>query len=392
MYLRARVASHCCMTDLQKTLEDALEENALAGAVAMIGDRDGLLASAAAGVSDPATGRTMALDDIFSVASMTKAITSVAAMQLVERGLLALDEPIGPILPELAHPDLLEGFDEDGNARLSPAKTPITLRHLLTHTSGLGYSFTSGKMAKAQGKVAPGSIASISSPLIFEPGSDWLYGVSMDWVGRAVESVSGQTLGAYMEEHILAPLAMHDTGFSVPPEKVGRRVSLLSRTEDGFAPISLEIGGGDDAEFQSGGGGLYSTAADYMQFMRMILNHGTLDGVRILDAETVATMSRNHVGSMKVGRMESVVPFLAETFDPFPDMDTQWGLGFLINPEKGPAGRAAGSLSWAGLANCYYWIDPASGVTGLVLMQFFPFGDKSAMKVLDAVETAAYQG
>ncbi len=381
-----------CMTDLQKTLEDALEENALAGAVAMIGNRNGLLASAAAGISDPATGRTMALDDIFSVASMTKAITSVAAMQLVERGLLALDEPIGAVLPELAHPDLLEGFDEDGNARLSPAKTSITLRHLLTHTSGLGYSFTSEKMAKAQGKVAPGSIASISSPLLFEPGSDWLYGVSTDWVGRAVESVSGQTLGDYMEEHILAPLSMHDTGFSVPPEKVGRRVSLLSRTEGGLVPISFEIGGVDGAEFQSGGGGLYSTAADYMQFMRMILNQGTLDGARILDAETVATMSRNHVGSMKVGRMESVVPFLAETFDPFPDMDTQWGLGFLINPEKGPAGRAAGSLSWAGLANCYYWIDPASGVTGLVLMQFFPFGDKSAMKVLDAVERAAYQG
>lgn len=377
--------------DLQKTLDQVLAKQPVAGAVAMVGNADGIIVSAQAGLADPETGRAMTIDGIFQIASMTKAITSVAAMQLVERGLLALDEPIAPILPELANPDVLNGFDGDGAPIMESASTAITLRHLLTHTSGLGYAFTCSDMAKAQGKVAPASIASITAPLMFEPGADWLYGVSTDWVGRAVESASGQTLGAYMEEHIFAPLAMHDTGFSVSPDKIGRRVPLLSRQAEGLVPFPIEIGGGDAAEFQSGGGGLYSTAADYMRFMRMILNRGSLDGARIVSEETVAAISKNQIGAMTAGPMESVAPQLANSFDPFPEMGCGWGLGFLINPETGPCGRAAGSLAWAGLSNCYFWIDPASDIAGLVLMQFLPFADAAALRVLAAVETTAYQ-
>ncbi len=169
------------------------------------------------------------------------------------------------------------------------------------------------------------------------------------------------------------------------------RVPLLSRQADGLVPFPLEIGGGDAAEYQSGGGGLYSTAADYMRFMRMILNRGSLDGNRIISAETVAAMSQNQIGGMKAGQMESVVPLLANSFDAFPDMHCGWSLGFLINPEEGPNGRAVGSLSWAGLSNCYYWIDPASDIAGLVLMQFLPFADPDALRVLAEVESAAYQ-
>lgn len=376
--------------DLQKTLDQALAEQPVAGAVAMVADSGMVLASAASGLADPASGKPMALDGIFQIASMTKAITSVAAMQLVERGLLSLDGPMHPVLPELARAAVLAGFDPDGKAILEPAKKAITLRHLLTHTSGLGYAFTSGDMAKAQGKVPPGSIASITAPLMFEPGTDWLYGVSTDWVGRAVEAASGQTLGDYMEEHIFTPLAMHDTSFAVAPDKIQRRIPLLSRQEDGLVPFPIEIGGGDAAEFQSGGGGLYSTAADYMRFMRMILNRGSLDGARIVSADTVAAMSKNQIGAMKAGHMDSVVPLLSGEFDAFPDMHCGWGLGFLINPETGPDGRAADSLAWAGLSNCYYWIDPASDIAGLVLMQFLPFADKAALRVLAAVESAAY--
>lgn len=377
--------------DLQKTLDQTLAEQPVAGAVAMIGNSETMLASATAGSADPENAKPMTLDSIFQIASMTKAVTSVAAMQLVERGLLSLDEPIDPVLPELARPDLLTGFDPKGQPILQPASKPITLRHLLTHTSGLGYSFTSADMAKAQGKVLPASIASISAPLMFEPGTDWLYGVSTDWLGRAVEAASGRTLGAYMAEHVFAPLAMQDTGFAVAPEKIERRVPLLSRQEDGLVPFPIEIGGGDAAEFQSGGGGLYSTAADYMRFMRMILNRGTLDGERIISAHTVAAMAQNQIGPIRAGRMESVVPLLAGTYDPFPGMHCGWGLGFLINPETGSDGRAAGSLAWAGLPNCYFWIDPASDLAGLVLMQFLPFADEAALRVLAAVESAAYR-
>ncbi len=356
----------------------------------MIGNRQGVIASAASGLSDPCTNRAMSLDNIFQIASMTKIVTSVAAMQLVERDLLSLDEPIDEILPELANPNVIAGIDEDGRVQLKPAQSAITLKHLLTHTSGLGYAFTSAEMANAQGEVAAASIASITSPLVFEPGTDWLYGVSTDWVGRAVEMVSGQSLGSYMDEHILGPLAMHDTGFAVAPHDEGRRVALLSRTSDGFEPFPLEIGGGEAAEFHSGGGGLYSTAADYMRFMRMLLNQGMGEGAQIVGEDSVALMSRNQVGSIRAGAFQSTVPLLSEDFDSFPGMKTDWGLGFLINQNAGPHGRAPGSLSWAGLANCYFWIDPVNDVAGLVLMQFLPFADRAALDLLNGLESAVY--
>lgn len=378
------------MIDLQKILNGAVKKEAIVGAVAMIGSGETVFASAAAGFSDPVSKRMMAIDDIFQIASLTKAVTSVAAMQLVERGILSLNEPIDNVLPELANPKVIEGFDRNGNAQLRPAKNAITLKHLLTHTSGFGYPFTSAEMAKAQGDVVPATIASISSPLVFEPGTDWLYGVSTDWAGRAIEVASGQKLGDYMEEHILAPLAMHDTGFSISSAKAKRKVSLLFRNSDNFVPFPVEIGGGETAEFQSGGSGLYSTAVDFMRFMQMILNEGAVDDVRILNAASVAVMSQNQIGSLRAGHLESVTPELSEMFDNFPGMNTKWGLGFLINPQKACDGRAAGSLSWAGLANCYYWIDPASDIAGLVLMQFLPFGDKKALNILSAVEAAAY--
>ncbi|MEP2736145.1 MAG: serine hydrolase domain-containing protein [Erythrobacter sp.] len=383
------------MIDLQKTLTQSVQKHGVPSAAAMIGNSDKVIASAFIGSADPASGKPMALDSIFQIASMTKAITSLAAMQLVESGKLSLDDPIGAVLPELAEPQVLTGFDADDKPQTRTAETPITLRHLLTHTSGLGYPFTSADMAKAQasllGEVVPGTRAAITSPLMFDPGSDWLYGVSTDYVGFAVEAASGQNLGDYFEEHIFAPLGMADTGFSVTPEKAARRVALHSVAEGGFMPFPLEIGGGDAAEFQSGGGGLYSTAPDYMRFMQMVLNRGELDGKRLLSENGIAAMSRNQIGNLRAGYMESVVPMLAHEIDNFPDMDTKWGLGFLINPETGPNGRAPGSLAWAGIANCYYWIDPASGIAGLVLMQYLPFGDERAAAVFEDLEKAAYQ-
>ncbi len=379
------------MNDFQSTLDTALAKTNVVGAVAAIGNVDGVTSSAATGLSDAASGNPMAMDSIFQIASMTKAITSAAALQLVERGALSLDDPIGTVLPDLADPQVLTGFADDGSAQTRPANTPITLRHLLTHTSGLGYSFTSGDMAKAQGEVVPASLNSLKTPLMFEPGSDWLYGVSTDWVGLAVEAASGQSLSDYMAQHFIEPLGMKDTGFAVPADKVSRRVPLMAATPDGFAPFPIEIGGGDAAEFTSGGAGLYSTAPDYMRFLQMILGKGMFGGERILSEDSVAAMSTNQIGGLRAGKMESFVPMLANTFDPFPDMHSEWGLGFLINPKAGPNGRAAGSLAWAGIANCYYWIDPANDVAGLVLMQFLPFGDERALGVFAAVEQSAYR-
>ena len=380
--------------NIQTILDRAIESGTIAGATAFVGNRAGTISSHAAGVSDPATGAAMMPDTIFQIASMTKAITSVAAMQLVEQGRLTLDGPIETVLPALATPQVVIGFDDAGNAMLRPATRPITLRHLLTHTSGFGYAFMSADMLRAFGPAgppAPGSIASITSPLLFDPGERWEYGISTDWVGRAVEAASGQSLGDYFADAILKPLGMDDTGFRLSDAQMARRVTLLSRGEGGtFMPFPAEMNGGADAEFDSGGAGLMSSGPDYLRFVRMMLNGGSLDGVTILTPETIAEMSRNQIGQLRAGKMDTVMPMFSRPYDGFPEMHAGWGLGFLINPETGPNGRAAGSLAWAGIANSYYWIDPASDITGVLMMQFLPFGDPHALALYAAFEKAVY--
>jgi CubicO group peptidase (beta-lactamase class C family) len=381
--------------NLQPILSAAVDSGKIACASAFIANSEGMIASACAGVCDPASGATLEADSIFQLASMTKAVTSVAAMQLVEQLKLSLDAPIGALLPQLDKAQVITGFDDRGRPQLRPAKRAITLRHLLTHTSGLGYGFMNETMVRAQSAngeaPAPGSLASLVSPLLFDPGEQWEYGVSTDWVGLAVEAASGMDLGAWMGHHIFGPLDMTDTGFALDPAQTARRAALLGRTPDGgLMPFPIEIGGGDAAEFRSGGGGLMGTGGDYIRFLRMILNRGSLDGAQILKPETVVEMSRNQIGAIRAGAMRSIVPAFAHDFDPFPDQHTGWGLGFAINPETGPYGRSPGSLAWAGIANTFYWIDPARDIAGVVLMQFAPFGDPHALAVYGAVEEAVY--
>jgi methyl acetate hydrolase len=380
--------------DLSDVLAGAVKTAGLAGAVAIVGDRGGVRYAEAFGVRDLENAAPMSVDTLFQIASMTKAITSVAAMQLVEKGKLSLDVPLGALLPDLAEIQVIDGFDADDAPILRPAKRPVTLRHLLTHTSGFGYEFMNADMVRArgpQGTPPIGSRAGLVSALLFDPGERWEYGISTDWVGMAVEAASGMTLGAYMAEHILAPLDMVDTCFRPSANQLAARATMYLRQDDGsLVAFPVEIGGGEAAEFDSGGGGLMSTGDDFMRFLRMILNGGTLDGSRILKPETVAEMSRNQIGSLRAGRMESIMPQFAHPFDQFPDMNPGWSLGFLVNPEPGPNGRAAGSLAWAGIANTYYWIDPASGVAGLLLSQFLPFGDPAMLEVFGAFEREVY--
>lgn len=379
------------MSTLQDTITPLVGETTVPGAVALVANRAGVTDSAVAGVADPATGKAMTRDAVFQIASMSKAVTSVAAMQLVEEGRITLDEPVAPHLPHLADDRVLTGFDEDGRPVVREAALPVTLRHLLSHTSGLGYGFLSTDMQRAQGEVVPGSMASLKTPLLFDPGERWEYSIGTDWTGQVIEALTGKTLGAVFKERIFDPLGMADTGFDSPA--ADRRAALQLKMGRTFAPMPVEVGGGPEKEFESGGGGLYSTADDYMRFVRMLLNGGTLDGERILGEATLAEMSRNQIGSLRAGRLESVIPqFGAAVFDQFPEMDTKFGLGFLINPEPGPDGRSPGSLAWAGIANSYYWFDPAADVCGVVMMQFLPFGDSDAMALYGALERHAYRG
>lgn len=380
---------------------DALLENAVTagdvpGVVALAADDRGVIYQGAFGRRGRDGEAPMTPDSVFWLASMTKAITSVAAMQLVEEGKFALDAPIARVLPELAERPVLAGFDDEGRPRLRPARQPITLRHLLTHTAGFGYDMWNAEIGRVMAQAGvPHAIsrrrAALQTPLLFDPGERWTYGVNTDFVGRAVEAVSGRTLQAHFRDHILGPLGMNDTDFILTPAARARRVLMHQRQADGsLAPIDFEPT--EPLEFFMGGGGLYGTAGDYLRFLRMLLAGGTLDGVRILRPETVALMAENQIGDLEAGILRTVQPALSNDVDFFPGMRQKWGLGFLINTEDSPQGRKAGSLAWAGLGNTYFWIDRTANLTGVILMQILPFADQKAVALYGAFERALYQG
>jgi CubicO group peptidase (beta-lactamase class C family) len=324
---------------------------------------------------------------------MTKAITSVAAMQLVEGGQLELDRPIGRVLPELAAPQVLVGFDA-GKPRLRPARRPLTLRHLLTHTAGFGYEMLSSDLIRfvqrtGTPSISTGKLASLLLPLLFDPGERWQYGINIEWVGRAVEAASGKPLDVYLREHIFAPLGMTDTGFALSPEQTARLVHVHQRRADGLLePITVETP--QKPEFWAGGGGLYSTGRDYLTFQRVVLGQGQLDGVTLLRPDTVAAMASNQTGDLDAGIMRTAMPDRTNDFALFPGMRCQWGLGWMITPQPGPNGRSAGSLTWGGIFNSYYWIDPTKQVAGVILTQFLPFADPRALALAGAFERAVY--
>jgi len=356
----------------------------------------GVVYEGAFGRRDIAVGPVMTADTIFRIASMTKAVTSVAAMQLVEQGKLALDEPIGRVVPELAAPEVLEGFDAAGKPRLRPAKRPITLRHLLTHTAGFSYEMLSGELIRYNSVThAPtntgGKLASLRLPLLFDPGEKWQYGINIDWAGQAVEAASGQSLDIYFRDHIFAPLGMKDSGFQLSAAQDQRLVAMHRRKTDGsLEPITIDIPP-RNPEFWAGGGALYSTGPDYLAFLRMLLGDGNFAGTQVLRPATVREMGRNQVGDLAAGVMRTVLPERTNDFVLFPDGSCRWGLAYMINTLPGPNGRSAGSLSWAGLFNSYYWIDPEKRVAGVILSQFLPFADPRALAVYGAFERGVYE-
>jgi methyl acetate hydrolase len=327
---------------------------------------------------------------------MTKAVTSVAAMQLVEQRKLALDEPIGRILPELAAPQVLKGFDASGEPLLRPAERPITLRHLLTHTAGFGYEMLSADLARLVRRAglpsaSTGRLAALRLPLLFEPGERWEYGISTDWVGRVVETVGGVPLDRYFREHICAPLGMADTVFALSPEQRSRLARVHQRQADGsLSPINIDLPP-QNPEFWAGGGALYSTAPDYLTFLRMVLGAGRYGSVRLLQPETVAAMAANQTASLDAGVMRTTMRERTNDFALFPDMRCHWGLGWMISPQPGPNGRAAGSLTWGGIFNSYYWIDPQRRVAAALMTQFLPFADPHALALYGAFERAVYE-
>jgi methyl acetate hydrolase len=383
-------------TQIDQVLRQKSDAKEIPGVVAIAANSREVIYQGAFGKRDLSKDDAMTPDSVFWIASMSKAITAAAGMQLVEQGKLSLDAPIGKVLPDLAAPQVLEGFDAKGEPKLRSAKNPITLRHLMTHTAGFAYDMWNGDMVKYLERTGTPGITTckndaLKTPLMTDPGTRWEYGTNIDFVGKAVEAISGKRLDAYLRDHLFAPLGMTDTGFRIGEAQRKRLVAMHQRNEDGsLAPIPFELE--QDPEFHMGGGGLYGTAGDYIKFTQMILNKGRGNGNQLLKPETVAMMGRNHIGELNVTKMISAVAFATNDVDLFPDMDKKWGLSFLINTARTAEGRSPGSLAWAGLANTYFWIDPSRDVSGVILMQLLPFVDKKCLEAYAGFERGVYAG
>ena len=376
---------------MEAALRRATDSGDLPGVVAAAATANGVVFEGASGTRDLDTGVPMTADTVVWIASMTKAITGACAMQLVEQGRLSLEAPIQTVLPELGTPMVLEGFDPEGNPRLRPARRAITLRHLLTHTSGFVYDMWSADTLRYMKQAGiPGIVScrnkALTLPLAFDPGERWDYGIGIDWVGKAVEAVSRQTLGAYMRANILDPLGMSDTAFKIGAEQRQRLARIHARGPDGLVSTPTEVP--QEPEFEMGGGGLYSTAGDYLKFAQMILHGGTFNGATVLRPETVAVMARNAMGEIRCRPLKTAIRGASNDVDFVEGME--WGLSFLINPEPMATGRSAGSLAWAGLANSYYWIDPVRKVAGVFATQVLPFYDAKAVAAFSEFESAVY--
>jgi methyl acetate hydrolase len=387
-------------SEIDQILRRMSDAKEIPGVVAVAATSKDVIYQGAFGKRDLSKGdakdNAMTEDSVFWIASMTKAITAAAGMQLVEQGKLSLDEPIGKVLPDLATPQVLDGFDAKGEPKLRPAKKPITLRHLMTHTAGFAYNMWNGDMVQYLDKTGLPAVTTckndaLKTPIMTDPGTRWEYGTNIDFVGKAVEAVSGKRLDAYLRDHLFTPLGMSDTGFKIGESQRKRLVGMHQRNEDGSLstiPFELE----QDPEFHMGGGGLYGTAGDYLKFTLMILNKGKGNGNQVLKPETVATMGQNHIGDINMGKLTSAVAFATNDVDLYPDIVKKWGLSFMINTAKTAEGRSAGSLAWAGLANTYYWIDPARDVAGVILMQLLPFADGKCLQAFAGFERGVYAG
>ena len=377
-------------------LSEAVAEGAVPGVVAGATSAEDDLYLAGFGERVLGGGEEMTPDTIGWIASMTKAVTGSAAMQLVEQGRLDLDAPAASVIPYLDEVGVLEGFEDDGKPRTRPPRRAITLRHLLTHTTGFSYEIWSDAIGRYQEATGtPGIItcenAALTTPLLFDPGDRWDYGINIDWTGKMVEAVSGQSLGEYLRENLLGPLGMNDTAFRITDEMRARLAKIHQRGDDGALEPQMELEIPQDPEFEMGGGGLYGTVGDYLRFIRMILNRGRANGAQVLKPETVDMMSRNQMGDIRVCELKTAIPPLSNDAEFFPGMPKSWGLSFMINDEEAPTGRSAGSLGWAGLANSFFWIDPAKGIGGAYLTQVLPFIDEKAFPLYMAFERTTYE-
>jgi methyl acetate hydrolase len=366
---------------LSAFLQGAVARGDVPGLVAVVTGPDGVMYHQAFGKLDAARDAAMPRDAIFRIASMTKPLTSVAALMLIDEGKLKLDDRVDAYLPAFSRREVITRIDEaSGTYETRPATRPITIRHLLTHTSGIGYAWSQPPIALAQKKTG---LPEPELPLLHDPGARWTYGASTRVLGDIVGTVSGQRIDRFLQARILDPLGMRDTSYAVPPAKRARVATVHQRTngtlvEQANPPALPETVRGD--------GGLYSTGLDYSAFLRMLLNGGRSGSTRLLSEGSMQALTRNQIGSLVVERQPVADPSRSRPYPLGAGADT-WSLGFqLAAAPAGAAGRSQGSYSWAGINNTHFWVDPGRQIGVILLMQVLPFYDERALAVLQGFE------
>jgi CubicO group peptidase (beta-lactamase class C family) len=376
-------------------LKDAVTRGDVPGVVAAVTTSSQTTYEGAFGERVLGQAVPMTMDTVMWLASMTKPIVGAAAMQLIEQGKMNLDQPAAEIIPELGEVRVLTGWDSAGQPLLRAPKSKITVRQLMTHTAGFTYDIWNPETARYHKtfnipRAGSGKKAGLKIPLSFDPGTQWEYGINIDWLGQVVEAISGMTLGGYIKTNIADPLGMSSTSFKISPEMRSRMAKVHQRAVDGTTLTVTQNETNQNPEFEPGGGGLYSTAQDYLKFMRMILNKGRGNGQQLLKPETVELMSKNAMGPLRVKMLPTQNKGASLDAEFFPGIAKTWGLSFMINEERAPTGRSPGGLAWAGLANTFFWIDPKKDVAGVVMMQVLPFVDTKALGLFTNFEKWVY--
>jgi methyl acetate hydrolase len=379
-------------TSIDEVLRTAVERDHVPGVVAMAANDHGPIYEGAAGVREAGTNDPITPDTMMRIASMTKMVTTVAALRLYEQGKLDLDAPVETYRPEFADLRVLEGFDGD-TPRLRPPNGKATVRQLMSHTSGLSYWFWNKDIDRYEQltgvpNVLPGSDEAFKAPLVGDPGTIFEYGINTDWLGKVVEAIAGQSLADEVDKHIAGPLGMTNTTRRMSAEQRAISTPIHVRGEDGKWQAT-DIDWAQEPDFWGGGHFLYSTPRDYLRFQRMLLGGGTLDGVQILEGSTVDEAFRNQIGDLFFPpHVETAHPELSADADLGEGL--KFGLGLLLNEQRTPGMRAAGSGAWAGLFNTHFWVDRETGVTGSIFSQTLPFIEPPVLQMYVDFERALY--
>jgi len=379
-------------TRIDEVLQGAVQRGVVPGVVAMAATAERPIYEGAAGVRSADADDPITADTMMRIASMTKMVTTVAALQLVERGDLDLDAPVETYRPEFAELQVLEGFDGE-TPRLRAPRSKATVRQLASHTSGLSYWFWNADIDRYEQvtgvpNVMPGSDDAFKAPLVADPGTRFEYGINTDWLGRIVEAVSGQSLADYIEEHITGPLGMTNTTRRMSDEQRAGSTPIHMRAEDGSWQAT-DIDWAQEPDFWGGGHFLYSTPRDYLRFQRMLLGNGRFEGVQILQPATVDEAFRNQIGDLSFPpHVTTAHPELSADADLGPGL--KFGLGLLLNESRQPGMRAPWSGAWAGLFNSHFWVDRTTGVSGSIYSQVLPFIDPPVLQMYVDFEQALY--